>query len=204
MTSPTETASDQQIMPENDQNVPRLSWHPDVTAVGSTAEEPGATGRADAEAPVTSSPSPAAGLGTAPAAPAAADSARPGTRWPEIQAMFVDDPRSCLELAAGLVDDSVEHSSCPSGHSSNYCCTPGRQDKAMTREPRRYAPRSSVTAPSGTASKISPVTSERPLLASASLGDWPGRGMARRGPSIVPVHVTKPRRLHDTSGPPAW
>lgn len=108
MTSPTETASDQQIVPENDQNVPRLSWHPDVTAVGSTAEEPGATGRADAEAPVTSSPSPAAGLGTAPAAPAAADSARPGTRWPEIQAMFVDDPRSCLELAAGLVDDSVE------------------------------------------------------------------------------------------------
>jgi hypothetical protein len=29
-------------------------------------------------------------------------------RWPEIQAMFVDDPRASVELAADLVDDSVE------------------------------------------------------------------------------------------------
>jgi hypothetical protein len=89
MTSPSETASDHQAGLEDDQNLPRLSGHPDVTAVGSTGEEQGVAG-------------------TAPAAPPAADSARPGTRWPEIQAMFVDDPRSCLELAAGLVDDSVE------------------------------------------------------------------------------------------------
>ena len=108
MTSPIETANDHQIMPEDDQNAPRLSWHPDVTAAGSTAEEPGVTDRADAEAPAASSPSPAAEPGTAPAAPLSRDSARPGTRWPEIQAMFVDDPRSCIELAAGLVDDSVE------------------------------------------------------------------------------------------------
>jgi hypothetical protein len=31
-----------------------------------------------------------------------------GGRWPEIQAMFVDDPRGSIELAAGLVDDRVE------------------------------------------------------------------------------------------------
>jgi hypothetical protein len=29
-------------------------------------------------------------------------------RWHEIQAMFVDDPRSSAEMAAGLVDDSVQ------------------------------------------------------------------------------------------------
>ena len=40
----------------------------------------------------------------APAAPAASES----TRWHEIQVMFVDDPRSAVELAAGLVDDSSQ------------------------------------------------------------------------------------------------
>jgi hypothetical protein len=34
--------------------------------------------------------------------------ARPAGRWIEIQAMFVDDPRACVELAVGLVDDRVE------------------------------------------------------------------------------------------------
>jgi hypothetical protein len=29
-------------------------------------------------------------------------------RWHEIQAMFVDDPRASIELAAGLVDDRIE------------------------------------------------------------------------------------------------
>ena len=47
------------------------------------------------------------------AAPASASAATPGNpdlsaRWPEIQAMFVDDPRASVERAAGLVDDSVE------------------------------------------------------------------------------------------------
>jgi hypothetical protein len=40
--------------------------------------------------------------------PLAAGSPRPAGRWNEIQAMFVDDPRACVELAAGLVDDRVE------------------------------------------------------------------------------------------------
>jgi hypothetical protein len=43
-----------------------------------------------------------------PAAAAAADRASLGVRWHEIQAMFVDDPRTSVELAAGLVDDSTE------------------------------------------------------------------------------------------------
>ena len=44
------------------------------------------------------------------AAPASASAGNPDLsgRWPEIQAMFVDDPRASVERAAGLVDDSVE------------------------------------------------------------------------------------------------
>lgn len=37
-----------------------------------------------------------------------ADQPGPGARWPEIQSMFVDDPRASVELAAGLTDDGVE------------------------------------------------------------------------------------------------
>ena len=40
--------------------------------------------------------------------PAASATASPNARWHEIQAMFVDDPRSSAEMAAGLVDDSVQ------------------------------------------------------------------------------------------------
>ena len=40
--------------------------------------------------------------------PAAGDRTSPSVRWHEIQAMFVDDPRTSVELAAGLVDDSTD------------------------------------------------------------------------------------------------
>jgi hypothetical protein len=43
-----------------------------------------------------------------PAAADSADSAGSARRWPDIQAMFVDDPRASVEQAAGLVDDCVE------------------------------------------------------------------------------------------------
>jgi hypothetical protein len=43
-----------------------------------------------------------------PEFPAAGATASPSARWHEIQAMFVDDPRSSAEMAAGLVDDSVQ------------------------------------------------------------------------------------------------
>ncbi len=45
---------------------------------------------------------------------ASGPAARPGAgtgaagRWPEIQAMFVDDPRASVELAASLADDTLE------------------------------------------------------------------------------------------------
>jgi hypothetical protein len=39
---------------------------------------------------------------------AASASASLSARWHEIQAMFVDDPRASVEMAAGLVDDSVQ------------------------------------------------------------------------------------------------
>ena len=43
-----------------------------------------------------------------PAAPDNAGSAGTASQWPDIQAMFVDDPRASVEQAAGLVDDCVE------------------------------------------------------------------------------------------------
>jgi hypothetical protein len=43
-----------------------------------------------------------------PGSPAASATAGESTRWHEIQVMFVDDPRSAVETAAGLVDDSSQ------------------------------------------------------------------------------------------------
>jgi hypothetical protein len=43
-----------------------------------------------------------------PEAPAVSATASLSTRWHEIQAMFVDDPRTSAELAAGLVDEGIE------------------------------------------------------------------------------------------------
>jgi hypothetical protein len=40
--------------------------------------------------------------------PAAGATASLSARWHEIQAMFVDDPRSSAEMAADLVDESVQ------------------------------------------------------------------------------------------------
>lgn len=92
---------------------PRESGYPGVTPTGGAAEEPGVAGTADAAAPFAFSRPPVTELEPAPAepfafstapvtepepapsAPHATDGASPGTRWPEIQAMFVDDPRLC-------------------------------------------------------------------------------------------------------------
>ena len=43
-----------------------------------------------------------------PEFPTASATASLSARWHEIQAMFVDDPRSSAEMAAGLVDESVQ------------------------------------------------------------------------------------------------
>ena len=43
-----------------------------------------------------------------PEFPAPSTTASPNARWHEILAMFVDDPRSSAEMAAALVDESVQ------------------------------------------------------------------------------------------------
>jgi hypothetical protein len=43
-----------------------------------------------------------------PAFPAVGAAAGLSARWHEIQAMFVDNPRASAEMAAALVDDSVQ------------------------------------------------------------------------------------------------
>jgi hypothetical protein len=72
-----------------------------------TVATDGVTGAAGSE---TRSPTLAAVAqpGLAPTPPATAGGNSPDARWHEIQAMFVDDPRSAVELAAGLADDSAE------------------------------------------------------------------------------------------------
>jgi hypothetical protein len=54
--------------------------------------------------PVPAEPRPA----ESPELPADSAAASMSARWHEIQATFVDDPRSSAEMAAGLVDDSVQ------------------------------------------------------------------------------------------------
>ena len=54
--------------------------------------------------PVSAEPLPAEN----PEFPVASATASLSVRWHEIQAMFVDDPRSSAEMAAGLVDESVQ------------------------------------------------------------------------------------------------
>jgi hypothetical protein len=123
MTSPEETAMYYQMVPENGQDVPERTPDPagailaadprspasaasgdtGATAWGSAAGEPGAVGRTDAESPLAA-PAPRAEPGPARPSSAAKDS----TRWHDIQAMFIDDPRASTEQAAGLVDASVE------------------------------------------------------------------------------------------------
>jgi hypothetical protein len=75
-----------------------------VTGISGT---PDAAGRAD-DAGVTGAPARQAGPVPVNEPGAAPGGASSGGRWHEIQAMFVDDPRASVELAAGLVNDSVE------------------------------------------------------------------------------------------------
>ena len=127
MTSPSETATVHQMVPQDDadalERIPDPAgplptenpwpvdyarvWQPGPTAVSSPVEEPEVVGRGDAEISATF-PVPDAEPEPVPEAPAPSATASPSTRWQEIQAMFIDDPRTCAELAAGLVDESVQ------------------------------------------------------------------------------------------------
>jgi hypothetical protein len=127
MTSPSELAVDHQmaaeddndkleripdpagpLLTENPQPVPPVAtWHPGAAAMVSPADEPEVAGQGDADRSMTFSV-PDAEPESIPESPAASATASESTRWREIQVMFVDDPRSAVELAAGLVDDSSQ------------------------------------------------------------------------------------------------
>jgi hypothetical protein len=97
---------DDDQMPEDDQMVPEeLTADPAGAVVGDDPQSPAS---AVSEYPGTTVS--AAGAQPRPArdSPLAIDSTRAAGRWNEIQAMFVDNPLTSVELAAGLADDSVE------------------------------------------------------------------------------------------------
>lgn len=127
---PAETAEDQQMVPDDDRDMPEgfnvdpagimagdpqspdpaAPEQPDARAADCAAAGPGVADGADAGGqPVAAAP----GAEPLPAqvSPAASDgtsSDASATRWREVLAMFVDDPRCSIELAAGLVDESAE------------------------------------------------------------------------------------------------
>jgi hypothetical protein len=125
----SETAEDHPMVPEDDRNMPQglhldpagvitagdpqspdpaAPEHQGAADADSAAAEPGVVDVSDAVSPPAVVSAPDAEPAPTPASPVADDSASPGARWHEILAMFVDDPRSSVELAAGLVDDSAE------------------------------------------------------------------------------------------------
>jgi hypothetical protein len=125
MTPPADTELDHQMAAQDDEDMAEHGpdpaaqmlagnlqpasggvWHPGATAADRPAGEPEATGPDDAERPMTFTVH-GAEPGSVPETPAAT-AAPVSTRWHEIQAMFVDDPRACAELAADLVDESIE------------------------------------------------------------------------------------------------
>lgn len=82
-----------------------------MTPLTGTAGEQSLLPDAD-QAPLDETRSPAFAAGAQPdlaqTSLATAGGNSPGERWHEIQSMFVDDPRSAVEMAAGLVGDSAE------------------------------------------------------------------------------------------------
>ena len=80
-----ESDADESDAEVSDAGSPSAAWSPSAV-VPAPDEEPELTG----------------------AAPVAEDGTSADERWHEILTMFVDDPRSSVELAAGLVDESAE------------------------------------------------------------------------------------------------
>jgi len=127
MTSPSETATDHQLAVDDEDTLDRaavpaepltegpqpaalaMAWDPDATAMPSPAQEPAAVslGDPDPDQPIILS-APDAEAEPVPEPPAAIATDGMSTRWSEIQMMFVDDPRSSAEGAAGLVEDSIQ------------------------------------------------------------------------------------------------
>jgi len=102
MTTPSETTVDQAAPEDGAVMLDGEMTMPSETAVDQAAPEDGAVMLE--RVPVQPGPLPEEN----PEFPAARATASLSARWHEIQAMFVDDPRSSAEMAAGLVDDSVQ------------------------------------------------------------------------------------------------
>jgi hypothetical protein len=145
----------------DDPYTPAAAVNPGAKAAGSAAEV--ITGRADAESPPTVSAT--AEPGPVRPVPASSGEASPDARWHEIQATFVDDPRASVELAVGLVDNSVEALVASITERQHSLLSAWQGDDAGTED---CAPRSSSTARSGTAWKAFPANPERPLAGSVS------------------------------------
>ena len=94
---------DDQMVAEDDRDMPR-----GATDADSAMAEPGVTDVSDAGSPSAVVPAPDVEPEPTHVSPVADDSTSADARWHEILTMFVDDPRSSIELAAGLVDDSAE------------------------------------------------------------------------------------------------
>jgi hypothetical protein len=127
MTSPSELAVDHQMAAEDDEDTlermpdpasslltenpqpvaPVAAWDPGATAMASPADEPEVAGQDDADESMTLS-GPDAEPESIPESPAVSAAASQSTSWHDIQVTFVDDPRSAVEMAAGLVDDSSQ------------------------------------------------------------------------------------------------
>jgi hypothetical protein len=127
MTSPSELAVDHQMAAEDDEDTlermpdpasslltenpqpvaPVAAWDPGATAMASPAHEPEVAGQDDADESMTLS-GPDAKPESIPESPAVSAAASQSTSWHDIQVTFVDDPRSAVEMAAGLVDDSSQ------------------------------------------------------------------------------------------------
>jgi hypothetical protein len=125
---PADTAEDHQMVPDDDRDMPEgfnvdpagvimagdpqspdpaASEQSAARATDSAEAEPGVADGADAEGPSVVA-APGAEPVPAQVSPAAGDGTTSDARWHEILAMFVDDPRSSIELAAGLVDESAQ------------------------------------------------------------------------------------------------
>jgi hypothetical protein len=100
MTSPSEMAIDHPMAAEDDTDT--LERMPDPAGPPPTENPQGDADRSMTFSVPDAEPEPV------PGSPAASATASESTRWHEIQVMFVDDPRSAVETAAGLVDDSSQ------------------------------------------------------------------------------------------------
>jgi hypothetical protein len=87
---------------------PAAPEHPGATDADSALAEPGVIGVSDAGSPPVVVSAPDMEPEPTRAAPVVGDGTSADAHWHEILTKFVDDPRSSVALAAGLVDDSAE------------------------------------------------------------------------------------------------